>query len=298
MKKVFIVLLALTIWSCKKANNNDENYSVDSVGEAGQQVGDAMASVDESGGSTNGSIAALELKSYERAFARLTERDISTSQAALFHLLPQAQASNCSSVAFSACSANQRVRTLDGCTTYGGGVMSGNITLNFSGTGAASCSIPMATDAVSRVPNFTLTGLRGATFSVNGAGQTLTRSGATTFTFANAGVRRSFVTPKGNTILDITTSTTSPITVTGNSRNTRTVSGGTLNVVNNLTGVSCSMSPSSVSWTSSCNCPTAGSWSGTCSDSTTFSVAFSSSCGQATVTKGSEVSTITMDRCN
>lgn len=297
MKKLFIVLIALSIWSCKKADSSG-NYSVDTTGESGQQVGDAMASVDESGGNTNGAIASLEVQSYERAFARLANRDISTTQAALLRLFPQAQAASCNAVAFASCNANQKIRTLDGCTTFGGGVMSGNVTLNFSGTGAASCTIPMAADAVTRVPNFSLTGLRGATFSVSGSGQTLTRVGATSFSFANAGVRRSFVTPKGDTILDISTSTTSPISVTGNSRSTRTISGGALNVVNNLSGVSCSISPSSVSWTSSCNCPTSGSWSGSCSDSTSLSVAFSSTCGQATVTKGTEVSTITMDRCN
>ncbi len=299
MKKVLVTLIALSIWSCKKSDTT-ANYSVDTVGESGQQVGDAMASVDESGGSTNGSIAGLEVKSYERAFARLSVGDISNSHAVLLRLFPNAQATTCSAVTFSNCSNSQRVRTLDGCTTFGGGVMSGSVTLNFSGTGIASCTIPMNNDSVSRVPNFSVTGLRGATFAVSGSGQTLTRSGASQFLFSNAGVRRTFVTPKGDTILDITTSTTSPITVTGNSRTSRALSGGALNVVNNLTGVSCSMVPSTspvVSWTAGCNCPTAGSWSSTCSDSTSLTVAFSSTCGQATVTKGTEVRTISMDRC-
>lgn len=297
MKNLLIVLIAASAFSCKKANV-DATYSADPVAESGQQVGDAMASIDESGGNNTGSIASRDIKSYEQAFARLAGGDISVTQAALLRLLPQAQATACSATSFSNCNAGQRARTLDGCTTFGGGVMSGQVSLNFSGTGAGTCTIPMANDAVSRVPNFTLTGLRGATFSVSGAGQTLTRVGAGAFSFSNAGVRRSFVTPKGDTILDISTSTTSPISVTGNSRNTRTISGGALNVVNNLTGVSCSLTPSAVSWTSSCNCPTSGNWAGSCSDSSSFNVAFSSTCGQATVTKGSEVSTITMDRCN
>ncbi len=167
------------------------------------------------------------------------------------------------------------------------------------GTGAGTCTIPSANDTVSRIPNYSITGLRGATFSVSATttGQSLKRTGATTFDFTNAGIRRGFVTPKGNTILDITTTVVSPIQVTGNGRTSRTVSGGTLVVANNLSGVSCNLQPTAVSWSVGCNCPTSGSWAGSCSDASTFSVAFGAVCGHATVTKGSEVNDVVMDRC-
>lgn len=303
MKKLLLVLVAFSVWSCKKADT-DATYSVDSTAESGQQVGDAMAAIDESGGSTSGAITQNEIKSYERAFARLAQDDVSNAQAAFFRIFPQAQAAACGAVSFDACGtsgANKRVRTLDGCSTSLGGAMSGNVSLTFAGTGASSCTIPVANDTVSRVPSFSITGLRGATFSVSATstGQTLKRTGATTFDFSNTGIRRTFVTPKGSTILDVTTtvSSSSPLTVTGNSRANRVVNGGPLVVVNNLTGVTCNLTASSVSWSTGCSCPTAGSWSGTCSDSTTFTTAFSSTCGQATVTKGTESSTVTLDRC-
>jgi hypothetical protein len=152
---------------------------------------------------------------------------------------------------------------------------------------------------VTRVPSYNVVGLRGAIFSNSAVttGSTLTRVDATHFTFESTGIRRSFTNPDAVKLLDLTTSTSAPITVTGPSRNARTVSGGGITILDNLTSLSCTLNPAAVSWTTSCNCPTAGTWSGTCSDASTLSVAFSSTCGQATLTKGTDVSTITMDRC-
>jgi hypothetical protein len=298
MNKIILLLTVLTVISCKKSSD-DAAYSVDTTAEMGQQIGDAMVSVDESGGSSSGAIANNEVNSSKQTYARYTNEENNFRSSVLDLAIPKAEAAACSTVAFAACSTNQRVRDFAGCTFGVGGVMTGNVTLNFTGTGAGTCTIPAASDAVSRVPNFTLTGLRGASFAVTATstGQTVTRSGATTFTFANSGIRRKFTTPAGSVILDLTTSTSSPITVTGNSRTSRTMTGGALTMLNNLTSVSCSVSPSAITWGASCNCPTSGSWSGSCSDSTTFTVAFTSTCGQATVTKGTETSTVTMDRC-
>jgi hypothetical protein len=300
MKKrtLLLALSALLVLGCKK-NVDDESYTVDSTNETAQQVGDAMASMDESGGTTNGAVASLEIQSYQKAFARLSAGEASKSENIFKALFPMAQAAACNTIAFSSCTASQKTRSVTGCTTAGGGTMDGNVTLEFSGSGAGTCTIPNATDSVSRKPNYSITGLRGATFTVSApsTGQTLTRTGATTFDFTNSGIRRTFVTPKGTTLLDVTAATGSAISVTGNNRNTRTMSGGSLVVTNNLTSVSCTLTPSSVQWTSACNCPTAGSWSGTCSDASSFQVAFSSTCGQTTVTKDGVATTVTMDRC-
>lgn len=300
MKKttLLLILSTLFIYSCKKADT-DESYSIDSTNETAQQVGDAMASMDESGGSTSGAVASLEIQSYQKAFARLSAGEKSKAENVFKTLFPTAEAAACNTVAFSSCSSSQKIRTVTGCTTAGGGSMDGNITLTFSGSGAASCTIPGASDSVSRSPNYSITGLRGATFSVNATstGHTLTRVNSTDFNFTNAGIRRTFVTPKGTTLLDVTSATGSAISVVGTSRNNRTMSGGTLVITNNLTSVVCTLVPSAVQWTSACNCPTAGSWAGTCTDSSTFQVAFGSTCGETTVTKDSVATTVTMDRC-
>ncbi len=122
MKKMLIALIALSLFSCKKADS-DATYSVNSVAESGQQVGDAMAAIDESGGNTNGAIAKIEMQSYERAFARLAPNEISATQAAYKRIFPSALASGCNLSSFSTCSSGQRERVFDGCTTFAGGVM-------------------------------------------------------------------------------------------------------------------------------------------------------------------------------
>lgn len=295
---LFALLTVITLFGCKKASD-ESAYSVDSTAESGQQVGDAMASLDEAGGTSTGLLSQFETRGLEKTFARIAQDEPKSHMSILKLVFPEAVATSCSLVGFDSCTSNQKIKNFTDCTTAGGGSLSGNVTLSFSGTGASSCSIPMSNDSVSRVPNFSITGLRGATFAVSATstGQTITRVNATDFTFSNSGIRRTFVTPKGATILDVTASTSSPITVSGTLRAGRVMTGGGLTIVNNLTSVSCSLTPSSVTWEASCNCPTSGSWSGNCSDSTTMNVAFNSTCGQATVTRGSESSTITMDRC-
>lgn len=296
-KMLLMTIFCFAVLSCKKSD--ESIYSVDTTAEAGQQVGDAMASVDEAGGSSMGSLSQFEMDPFEKTFKRLTGEEPKRYSSIIKFVLPEAQAGICSLVAFSSCSANQKIKDFTGCTTSGGGTLSGTVALTFSGTGAGSCTMPMSQDAVTRLPNFSITGLRGATFSVAAVstGQTLTRLNATDFSFESSGIRRTFVSPKGSTILDITSSTSSPITVSGTTRAGRVMTGGGLTIVNNLTSVSCSLAPSAVTWVAGCNCPTSGSWSGSCSDSTTMNVAFGSTCGEATVTKGSESSVITMDRC-
>lgn len=303
MKKIILFLaLSLFVFGCKKVD--DTSYSVNTTTELAQQVGDAMASVDESGGSNLGAISQFEMTSYEKSFARLTHGEPINKTAILKLALPDANAATCSSTTFTACSGSQRVRTFGDCTVGLGGTISGNVTLNFTGTGAGTCTIPSASDYVSRVPNYTITGLRGATFSVTatGSGQTMTRLNATQFTFSNSGIKRKFTTPSGTTLLDLTTTTTGTVTITGTSRNTRTMTSGGASegivLVNNLTSVSCTLAPTSITWGNTCNCPTNGQWNGNCTDGATFVIAFGSTCGQTTVTRnGTEVSTVTMDRC-
>jgi hypothetical protein len=295
MKFIIFVILAVTVSSCKKAE--ETTYSVDTTEELAQHVGDTMVSLDESGGSSSGSLAALNTTGFEKTFVRLN-KDYES-----FHfenwVWPKAYAAQCGSMTFSTCSSGVRTKDFADCTLGLSSTMTGTITLNFTGSQTATCAIPLANDAVSRVPNFTMTGLRGATFTVKAVstGQTVTRVDSTHFNFSNTGITRTFTTPKGEKILDVTASTSSPISVTGTSRNMRTMSGGGITIVNNLTSVSCTMTPTSVAWTSGCNCPTTGSWSGTCTDSTSMSVTFGSTCGEATVVKGTESKTVTMDRC-
>ncbi len=286
------------LFSCNKTLD-DSNYTVDSTNEAAQQVGDVAASIDESGGATSGAITTNEINSYQKTFARFINKDFSAPRALFSIAVPQAQAEACNVVNFGTCTSGTRTKTFNSCSSNGGGTISGNIILAYAGTHTNLCNISSASDSVSRAPNFTISGLRGATFKVAtvGIGQTLTRVGAGSFTLTNAGIRRTFVTPKGTTKLDITASTGSAVTITGDARNTRNMNGGIILIKDNLTDVTCTLTPNNMAWTSSCNCPTSGSMSGTCSDSSTFAVAFNSTCGESTVTKSGVDTTVTLDRC-
>ena len=301
-KMIYYVVILILVQSCKKTSE-DIVYSVDTTGESAQQVGDVMASTDESGGSTSGlyAINSSDMQSTMKAYARISKDELNTVKISdLF--LPEAQAAACNTIAFTGCSANKRIRTFDGCTVGTAGSITGNITLTFSD---AACSAGSSSQTVKRVPNFTVTGLRGATFNVSATtanGQILTRGAGTASTFANEGIRRTFVTPKGATILDVTTTTGTAINVTGTNRTGRTMSGGSLILTNNLTNEICTLTPSTspvLTWTGGCSCPTQGFWSGTCSPSSkTFKVTFGATCGEVTVENtGETTQTVTLDRC-
>lgn len=295
MKISLLVAAAFILFSCSK-KVSETVYNIDNTVEATQQIGEAMAAIDESGGTITGDIT--KINSYEKTFVRLSN-DKEINQAGLLnHVLPKAHATTCATYNFGSCASNQKVRNLTGCTTTAGGSISGVVTLTFAGSGAASCTIPANSDSVTRIPNIGINGLRGAIFGINStAGQVITRTGPSSFTYADSGTRRRFVGPNGTTLLDATSTTSGTMTITGNARSGRTLSGGAIRVVNNLNSVSCEFAPTSVAWTTGCNCPTAGTWTSTCSDSSTHSVDFTSTCGQVTVTKDGVVSTATLDRC-
>jgi hypothetical protein len=287
--KYFISILALlALVSCA-----EEEEAVD-IQESAQQIGDVMASVDESGGTTNGTMVMMES---HRRFIAARER-AATSGALLFlnslGLLPSAQAVACQDTTFSGCASSQKVRDLGGCT-IGSATFTGDITLQFSDS---SCVLNSDGDSVDRNPDFTVTGMRGANLSVTRTGtygQRVTRVTSGNFTFANDGVRRLF-TLAGQTLFDYTTRTTSPIGITGTSRSDRVMTGGQLRVTNNVSGVNCTYAPTNVTWASTCNCATSGSWAGTCSDGKSTSVLITG-CGTGTIAIGEDSESLTFDRC-
>ncbi|MCC7441393.1 MAG: hypothetical protein IT285_07160 [Bdellovibrionales bacterium] len=275
------------------------------IQEVAQQVGDVMASIDESGGSS-GSIswadpaATGEGRAALRLYARLAPSELRVAwwEGAL---VPEAVAASCATAAtFGACSGTSITRTFGGCT-IGRGTFTGNVDLTWAGTGVVGCALNQIGNTLTREPDFTVTGRRGATLTVakiGTNGQVLTwASGAgasRVFSFSNDGIRRVF-TAGGETLFDFTTETTSDITVTGTSRSSRVVSGGTLRVTDNLEGTSCDYTPTAVTWSASCNCPVSGSWAGDCDgEESELEI---TGCGEATLTIGAESEDLTFDRC-
>jgi hypothetical protein len=288
MKPVFLALMILTLASCGKKTSSSAD-----IEEAAQQVGDVAASIDEAGGS-GGAIAMLE-PGTDRTFKRY-----GYGPAPLHFGIPTANAATCGAATFGSCTSNTLTRTYGGCTV-GGGTFSGTVTLTWGGT-SSNCTLGAANDTITRVPNFTVTGRRGATLTVSktgSIGQRLTWVSGTgsskVFSFSNDGIRRAF-TASGTTLFDHTTSTVSAITVTGTSRSSRTLSGGTLRTTNNVSGLTCDFVPSSVSWSTGCNCPVSGSWSATCSDGTSSTLTHTG-CGTANFTLGADSTAVTFDRC-
>jgi hypothetical protein len=286
----FIAIGLILLGACQ-----DKKVSVSPTDSMAQQIGDAMVSIDEGGGSDGGyAFMARERKIVAR-FDNGSHRLQSLSEM----LLPTANAASCALTnTWGACASNVITRDFHDCT-YLGATFSGTITYTYTDAAVNNtCSITASGHSVARVPNFTITGPSGGSFAVSktgSTGQVITQTGASAYSFANDGIRR-VLTFSGTTLADFTTSTTTAIGLTGANRNGRVASGGTLRVLNNLTSVSCDFSPSAVTWGSACNCATSGTWTASCSDGKSASLALTS-CGAGTFTYNGATENVTLDQC-
>ena len=299
ISRFLLLSLVVISFSCKKSDSTSSTTTSADISEPAQQIGDNMASMDDSGGSSSGTYS-YNWDQEMKTFARLEKLPRTEINPVAFQLFSKAYAVYCSdSSTFSSCSSNVITRTFGGCTLYAGITISGTVTLTFSDASVDNtCSLAATNHNVTRNPNFTITGRRGATLTVSKTGtygQKVTRT-ASGFSFENDGIRRTF---SGlSTTFDFKTETTSPLTFTGSSRATRTLTGGTLRVTNMNTSVTCDFSPATnVTWSSSCNCATSGTWTMSCSDGKTGSMVINS-CGSGTLTQGSESETFSFDRCS
>lgn len=295
-----IAIAAFAI-GCQKKDDSSTTLSQ----QLAQDVGDVMASIDEgSGGKANGSFTLNEFKAAEKMIARYVPQKNLNKQFAVRTVIPRAEAAACYNTGWGSCSANALTRTFNNCQ-IGNATLNGTVALSFGG-GAASCSVSAAGHHVSRIPNFTLTGLYGGTLAVNHTGTFGQRleyvSGAgssAVFNFSNDGIRRKI--SFGSIVYNdsITTTVNGPLTITGVQRNGRTLTstgGAALRVTNNETGKTCDFTPSAVTWSSNCSCATSGSWSASCSDSESATLTITS-CGAGTFTSGTESTSVTFDRC-
>ena len=269
MKFKLIILLCIGLnvgfgTGCKKSEIVEDE---DAATEMAQNIGDSMASVDESAGDSSGNIASYN-EAARKTFARLAPEELIDSGVLSNILLPKAEAVSCLGYGFGGCtSGNTITRDFNGCT-IGYARFTGTVTLTFN----PACGSLAIGNTITRVPDFTVTGRRGATLTViktGTIGQKVERKadvGADkVFEFTNDGINRKFRSSQLNAVLfDQTTVVSSPITVTGANRAGRVMSGGSLTVTNNLTAVSCTYVPTAVTWAAGCNCAVSGSWAGTC----------------------------------
>jgi hypothetical protein len=317
MKKLVLVLAAsLCVFGCKK---DGEDNTASDIEETAQQIGDIMASMDEQG-ADDGTIAATNKLHLQKTFARYNQDPPAPVVSNVMNLMiAPAEAAACYSFGVGSgwglCSGRTLVRSFNNCTIGTTAVLSGDVTLTWAGNGSACdwAGAPVAGDSIKRVPNFTLTGRRGATLTVTAKktdgvtvsdGQLLKFvSGSApnmVFHFTNDGIRRKFTTASNTTLFDQTTTVASgtPIVVTGNSRSNRIMNGGFLTVTDTLNSVVCNFTPSNVTWNSAtCNCAVQGSWSGICDNGSNPSLTITG-CGTATYTDGISTTNVTFDRCS
>ena len=279
----------------------ESRVSSEGLDEVAQQVGDVMASIDETGG-PQGTLSQLE-NSYLKMERRLDPHFEFPG------LIPNAFASSCiTSSSFSMCSASRSMtRTFNDCT-LGLATFAGTVKLTWGGTSGSGCSlgIPSAGGTITRAPDYTVTGLRGATLKVGldpsaALGQRLTYVGGlgsgAQFNFSSDGIRRVFTLPDGSPLIDFTTRTLDNLVLTGVARSSsRVLNGGTLEVKNNLSDFKCDFTPNQVTWSPTCTCPVSGTWRALCSDGTNSSIELTG-CGSAEFTFGLESQTISFDRC-
>ncbi len=298
-----MMLLAACVSIIVGCGSQEEDTSFAISTELANQVGELMASVDESYGST-GSVLSVDqaqdqsLLNNEFLFLEKFSPE-PLSSAVVRKFIPAAQAASCFGQAYSACSSNATTRTFGGCT-LGAATFTGNVTMTWPNSGN-TCAEVGGANIVRRNPNFTVT--RGtATLGVSKSGtngQEMSWTQGTnpkTVTYTSDGIRRT-VSLEGAVVYDVTTTTVGSIVMSGTARIGRRIQSGTLRFTNNLTNEVCDITPTNVVWSSNCTCATAGSWSGNCSANGAFNVTISS-CGVGSVTYNGQSRSVTFDRCS
>jgi len=263
-------------------------------GSAGSELadvlGDAMGSADEA-------LASAALLMNATQAPTLSQRMWRQASKAL---LPLAQImGSCSSSGVSSCSSGVATLSYSSCT-LGPLTLDGEVTFDFSDN---DCELNNG-DHVRRIPDFEITGRNGGTlgvtvFNPSSSGQKLTRVSGS-YDYEVSGLRRYFTSASGGRTVNYTIQTESKITITGLTRDSRRMTGGTLKIIDNIDGSETSITPSAVRWSSTCTCATGGSWIGQtvldsgASEDFTLTI---TSCGNATMTKGSEESSVELERC-
>jgi len=281
-----ILLTAMAVAAaggCRKMGGDEES------GQIGAAVGEAMSSLDES---VAGEATAM------LPFRRMPdELKGSFWQRAKDRVIPYAYAATCWEPVFGACDAGVRTKDFAGCT-IGPATVTGTVTLTFT---RALCLVATTGDAVTRVADFSVTGLYGGSLAVSspGGGQTLTKT-AEGFEYSVGGMERILTGSGGRTLFDVATRTTAPIVVTGSSRADLKIVSGSLEIDHKVAAYKVTLTANNLAWSSSCNCATSGTLTGTVSggkhDGKSASVTLTG-CGEADVTIDGDTESVTMDRC-
>jgi hypothetical protein len=307
MKSVYVVILACVLVSCSKSSmtSSDGTEAASNISES------AMSEAGQQASSSEGAAAPFTIQDMAADFDSMDYLDPADGSA-------HAQSACAFSIARSACSSNVDTITWGGCTV-GFATLSGGWTETWSGGFCADGTKPgllTSGNSVTRTSSSqVLTLPSGATLTTDtnahndydgtsiGSGVTVSNT-AGTRTVTIAGLHKVMVGPHGRTWFDHSfKSGGGGLSVVGTrAAGTRVVT-GTSTLYHNLAKYTAVHTFNSVTWGSaSCCYPTSGSISTSLTGtgrSGSVSLAFSSTCGQATFTDtDSTTSMITLNQCN
>lgn len=222
-------------------------------------------------------------------------------------LLPEAWAAACSRASGNPCVSGVKSETYSQCQLPNSGrAMNGQVTLTYSD---AACSLSNTGDQIERTYDLTVSGPYGGSLNISSAahadyrGQSFGGGGRLTKTALGWDLevlgKRKVLTRRERTLFDVQTRTTQPLQVTGSlSRASRTVTGGSYEVVHNRARFTANYVPTNLQWTSLCCHPVSGSLAVTYSGSVNGSASVTfNGCGTATFIKDGLSRQITLNYC-
>lgn len=289
--KALLVLALMFVAACGEKKTEDD--SVDEVAasvESGITIINGIAD-DQSNGSFADNRKTLETYAFQ----------------AKNLLLPQAWAASCARAGAEPCVAGVKTENYVSCDLpYSFRTLSGTVNLSYSD---ASCGLNNTGDRVERSYDLALNGLAGGVLNISSAshvdyrGNTLGGGGRLTKTAGGwlievMGKRKVF-TRKSRELLNVSSRTISPITITGSlARAGRQVTGGSYEVIHNKAKFVATYSPNTLAYSSACCHPTSGSlgvvYSGSVSGAATVTF---NGCGMANLEKDGLSRQITLDYC-
>ena len=225
-------------------------------------------------------------------------------------ILPEAQASACVRALYEPCIANSeggsRNTTFESCSLPSGLTMNGSVALNYTNS---SCSLALGS-SVTRTYVFSIDSLGGGSLAVSsldhkddnentiGGGGRITRVDATSWNLEILG-KHKVLTRNGRKLFDISLRTTAAMRIEGGlARSSRTLDGGSLEVIHNLAQFTATYQPHNLQWTGLCCHPVAGTvdvtYTGSQSGSGTITF---TGCGSATLNKDGLNRELTLNYC-
>lgn len=227
----------------------------------------------------------------------------------LFSLMsPDSVADNCVRPIFQTCNSGEKSSQFEDCAiNFSPYTLSGLATLNFT---QSNCSLNQVQDSVTRTYSLSIDGPHGGSYWVTssnntdyrgidiGGGGKLTRT-ATGWDIDVLG-KHNILYYNGNIVFFVSQRTLSPVHVSGSlTRHQRIVNGGQLEVSHFLAEYTSVLSFNNLQWTNSCCHPTSGSIDVSYSGSLTGTaqVDFTSTCGQANLTRNGSTKKIQLNLC-